>query len=900
MTHPCNQCDFQATSARHLSRHKAIRHTPNPLKCVLCPFITAYQTNLLRHRREVHGILGSKGNKSCKFCGFEAEDNDTLVMHQQEIHGDILRTARERFAREKKSARGNNNGSNSDNEFDASPSDTKPDLSMLNSSLLNLASITKDNGLLFPSASIFNQTSRLPESGNNSGEQSNDDEDKDFWKESFIDNPASIGQLYAQNLTSSLNSNFLANFQKNFNKVFKNSSLDASSKNGIDLSSLNGLASLSSRLNGSLNALNSMGNGFGSSSAFPDDCSPDSSAGSSVGSRPESRNSKISNNLEINLQDGDHLMPEVELHELNGNRSDANANDEDIQTEAAPTFSAAAAAAAASANALNPELAPTRIRRQYACSDCDFRTVNPREFLYHRRDVHNQKVKIVECPYCVYACQYFQKLQRHMLLVHKLETSITPPNENGQFVKQQTMINQSQVCTTKKDFFVKKSSSKSLLDCRLKDDASPEMDDEDDLDLDDEEDGPLMVCEKPKSASPRVLQPLAKGISLKSILMSGERQPIASTSNGIVRPVQMIKCKHCSFQANSFSKLELHESEVHAKKKKVHCPFCEIKFDEVVWLQRHLPRMHEGNAEAQLYIEMLERIMPSKRKRMKVGLTNNTSSSILDHEAPAAANAVEFNLSDLQKLDKNCTKCSICNYETKWFSELQKHMRVHINEKPFGCQMCSFKTKWKGDLNRHVQKYHAKAFSELSQSEQQQAINPDGGQFEEEEGESSPEQFHSALNELEDGEVNDYAYYDLDSGEGDYKSDEDEENESNVGDLDGQSAFHRTSQAENGLGLSADEVDLPSILNGTSSNQLDLKKLISMNATPMPEPQQQTTISSSVTLRNLNENMVKVYKCCYCDFICNTASRFHVHFVQHLNTKPFMCSVCEHVSSPSI
>ena len=77
------------------------------------------------------------------------------------------------------------------------------------------------------------------------------------------------------------------------------------------------------------------------------------------------------------------------------------------------------------------DLAPTRIRRQYNCEQCSFRTINPREFLYHRRDEHGAKVKIVECPYCVYACQYFQKLQRHILLVHKLETMTTPPGSSS-------------------------------------------------------------------------------------------------------------------------------------------------------------------------------------------------------------------------------------------------------------------------------------------------------------------------------------------------------------------------------------------------------------------------------------------------------------------------------------
>lgn len=50
----------------------------------------------------------------------------------------------------------------------------------------------------------------------------------------------------------------------------------------------------------------------------------------------------------------------------------------------------------------NDGLAPTRIRRQYTCESCTFRTVNPRDFLYHKRDVHGAKIKVVECEYCQY------------------------------------------------------------------------------------------------------------------------------------------------------------------------------------------------------------------------------------------------------------------------------------------------------------------------------------------------------------------------------------------------------------------------------------------------------------------------------------------------------------------
>lgn len=104
----------------------------------------------------------------------------------------------------------------------------------------------------------------------------------------------------------------------------------------------------------------------------------------------------------------------------------------DAQNESVHTSSRSSTPKSHSSHNLsNKDLPATRIRRQYNCTDCGFRTVNPREFLYHRRDRHGYKIKIVECPYCVYACQYVQKLQRHLLLVHKLSTVMSSPNDGA-------------------------------------------------------------------------------------------------------------------------------------------------------------------------------------------------------------------------------------------------------------------------------------------------------------------------------------------------------------------------------------------------------------------------------------------------------------------------------------
>lgn len=69
------------------------------------------------------------------------------------------------------------------------------------------------------------------------------------------------------------------------------------------------------------------------------------------------------------------------------------------------------------------ELPPTKIRRKYSCQMCGNFTFNPRIHLKHLQEEHGQKIRIVSCPYCQYACQYRQKLNRHLRLVHKLFTN---------------------------------------------------------------------------------------------------------------------------------------------------------------------------------------------------------------------------------------------------------------------------------------------------------------------------------------------------------------------------------------------------------------------------------------------------------------------------------------------
>lgn len=64
------------------------------------------------------------------------------------------------------------------------------------------------------------------------------------------------------------------------------------------------------------------------------------------------------------------------------------------------------------------ELPQCKIKRNYACSKCSYYTQNPRFYLYHLKNVHKEKIKIYECPSCLYASKHSQKLQRHVHMVH--------------------------------------------------------------------------------------------------------------------------------------------------------------------------------------------------------------------------------------------------------------------------------------------------------------------------------------------------------------------------------------------------------------------------------------------------------------------------------------------------
>lgn len=74
------------------------------------------------------------------------------------------------------------------------------------------------------------------------------------------------------------------------------------------------------------------------------------------------------------------------------------------------------------------------IKRNYVCVDCGFTIKNPRLFLEHRRDAHEENLTIHQCSLCLYASKHLQKLFRHQRTVHRSSKPMDHGENSSNFV----------------------------------------------------------------------------------------------------------------------------------------------------------------------------------------------------------------------------------------------------------------------------------------------------------------------------------------------------------------------------------------------------------------------------------------------------------------------------------
>ncbi|XP_048386199.1 zinc finger protein 729-like isoform X1 [Stegostoma tigrinum] len=153
----------------------------------------------------------------------------------------------------------------------------------------------------------------------------------------------------------------------------------------------------------------------------------------------------------------------------------------------------------------------------------------------------------------------------------------------------------------------------------------------------------------------------------------------------------LYKCPDCSYTSNQLSKIKCHflihkgqkpsqfdnasdqlETPIHAEtpKKTIKCGYCDFACDRVITLTRH-KRKHVKNKAA------------LRRKESSI------SNKFLQTESTVGSEEKKF------------YNCSYCSYTSSLMGNLQRHIRIHLGEKPFKCDQCYYATGQSGNLKRH-------------------------------------------------------------------------------------------------------------------------------------------------------------------------------------------------------
>ncbi|XP_065226531.1 uncharacterized protein LOC135849797 isoform X3 [Planococcus citri] len=299
------------------------------------------------------------------------------------------------------------------------------------------------------------------------------------------------------------------------------------------------------------------------------------------------------------------------------------------------------------------ELPQCKVKRNYACSSCSYYTQNPRYYLHHLKNVHKEKIRIYECPHCLYASKHSQKLQRHIHMVHvmgkrkmlikaKSSPNRKNPSTGGGIGKTSAMVAMPELTAT-------------LLSMSREDDKKPcepvhrQLPDDDDLTSSSAAATVTAIADETE---------MSGGGDDGGDFSAGSITPVAeireeitnespSFASGAGAADVPLKCSLCPFSSRNPNLVTRHERLVHLKKKFYRCTKCD-------------------------YIT-----------HMKARFTKH----VKYHSMPMI-------------------KCDMCDFRTPYKWNLDRHNKNHFANGAFKCSQCNFTADIKQSLTVHEMNHH--------------------------------------------------------------------------------------------------------------------------------------------------------------------------------------------------
>ncbi|KAL1498353.1 hypothetical protein ABEB36_009166 [Hypothenemus hampei] len=412
-----------------------------------------------------------------------------------------------------------------------------------------------------------------------------------------------------------------------------------------------------------------------------------------------------------------------------------------VAAPAANNESTTTSSSASSLPIRGKDLPDCKVRRNYTCQCCEFFTQNPRQYLYHLRDVHKQKINVYECPNCLYASKHFQKLLRHSKMVHGTSEGVNAAETS----RKSRRRSYEEVPTEEAASFVPSSSQ-----------DPPSH-------FDPEEDSSIAIEEE--------------------IVQDIDDHQHQQDAGGAAGAAALFKCSVCAFSTRNRVQLNKHEREEHIKTKFFRCSKCtyvthikarytkHVKYHSMPmikcdmcdfrtpykWnLDRHC-KNHNGKGafrcsacnftadikQSLTVHEMNHHVPPVGqaaglgvgRRRNKVGASDTTAAEEAASSSSTANQQEQQIVSDVEeplphhpqrsrpkiKITPKKTKVSITNngvitsdsFSTSQgkFSEFvhpddivqHSNGKVYIKNK---CKLCNYKTAWESEMAKHEKQFH--------------------------------------------------------------------------------------------------------------------------------------------------------------------------------------------------
>ncbi|KAF2896897.1 hypothetical protein ILUMI_09284 [Ignelater luminosus] len=346
------------------------------------------------------------------------------------------------------------------------------------------------------------------------------------------------------------------------------------------------------------------------------------------------------------------------------------------------------------------DLPECKIRRNYSCGSCDYFTQNPRHFLYHLRDEHKEKVRIYECPNCLYASKHFQKLLRHSKMVHGGTDGVEVPD------------------------FVRSKSKK-----RKMPEEEPDEPLDDSMDVDEGEEEPegsnsdkavlkCSLCAFTARSQPQLTKhEREEHIKTKFFRCTKctyvTHMKARFTKHVKYHSMPMIKCDMCDFRTPYKWNLDRH-CKNHNGRGAFRCSACNFTADikqslTVHEMNHHVPPV--GQAAG----------LGVGRRRNKVGASDSAAAEEVAQQPrtevePSVPTATDNNKKATDQNLKISTKKSKTannqeqrsrDYGSDFIhpDDIIHHANgnIYIKSK---CKLCNYKTAWDGEMAKHEQKVH--------------------------------------------------------------------------------------------------------------------------------------------------------------------------------------------------